>query len=61
MALGVQPVEKEAVSLGEGRQPAFLVVEVGVGVVAALYIGPQEARERDHFAAGGELGILARS
>ena len=38
----------------EGRQQGLLISELRVGVVGALDIGPQEAREDDAAALGAE-------
>ena len=42
------------------RQPPLAVLELGVGIVAALDVGPQEAGERDDLAGGLEVGVGAR-
>ena len=43
----------------ERRQQPLLVLELGVGIVGALHVGAQEAREADHLAGGGEEQALA--
>ena len=60
VALGLERPAAQRVADGQRRQPDLLVLQLGVGVVGALDVGPQEAGERDDLAAGGELGVLPR-
>ena len=44
----------EPLALVQGRQDPLLVLELRVGVVGALDVGAEEAREGDHLARDGE-------
>ena len=62
--LGGVPVDRDLlggqrVALGDLRQPALAVVQLGVRVVGALDVRLQEAVEGDRLAGGGELGVPA--
>ena len=59
MAVGGDLLGGQRVALGDLRQPALAVVELGVRVVGALDVGLQEAVEGDDLAGGGELGVPA--
>ena len=48
---------REHVALGERRQQRLAVVELGVGVVGALDVGPEVAGERDRAARRSPLGV----
>ena len=56
--LGLEPLRRQLVALGERRQAALLLV-LRDGLVAALLVGEHEASEGDHGAGGAELGIPA--
>jgi hypothetical protein len=57
VALGRELQRSGGVAFGHLGQDAFLVLELGVGIVGALDVGPQEAGERDGLAARREQGL----
>ena len=59
VAVGGDLLGGQRVALGDLRQPALAVVELGVGVVGALDVGLEEAVEGDDLAGGAELGVPA--
>ena len=59
MALRLQRFGAERVANGQGRQADLAVLQVGVGIIGPLHVGPQEPGKRDHPAARSELGVLA--
>ena len=56
---GSKAVPVDHVALGQRRQHDLAVGQLGLGVVLALDVGPQEPGEGDDPAAGRELGLLA--
>ena len=59
MALGLDAAHGHPVALGHVGQDPLLVLEVALGIVGALDVGPQEARVVDGLAGGRELGVTA--
>ncbi len=57
---GGQAQRVQRVGLGQRRQAALVVIQLGVRVVGALDVGLQEPVEGDDLARGAELGVLPR-
>ena len=59
VAVGGDLLGAQRVALGDLRQPALAVVQLGVGVVGALDVRLEEAVEGDDLAGRAELGVPA--